>query len=534
MSSSEVAFQVPRGEAARRALAILVVVAAGEWVFRYSLSGDAAVYFTYFRHFFERPFTFQPGTVSFGASSPLFVALGGTIFELFGEHWLAAMRVLNASFLAGGLWLLRSTLPRGTTWDALLLALALGTRPLWLASAQLYESSLAFLACSALYRDLKLGRDERALWICGLLGLVRPELVLVSLCAALHLLRKLGWRRSCWGTLALAVLPLLLYQLYMTACTGEWIPSNVLARGLESRLPSSSWWGRLRASSSSLRGQSLVMWLTLFLLPTLSLRTRSRARLAAEWILLGPLLAIFLFRPPGGYLARYLLPAAPVLLVLSTRFLAGLLEPRAGILAKLPRLRGPLLALASAAPALAFVAAVRSRPLPAHFDLDTLLLRDLGQTLRGVATSEQRVLLYEIQGQDSIDAFCISMDGIVGRQMHAALRGEQSFEQALRTQRIDFVVTMNALNYRRAFDDSLLERLYVHDLEQPVGARLELPGLSLEKLFSNPVFEREELHATKPWPGLNTGSELRVYGPQSPAWSGHHPLWNSVYRVRFE
>ena len=45
-----------------------------------------------------------------------------------------------------------------------------------------------------------------------------------------------------------------------------------------------------------------------------------------------------------------------------------------------------------------------------------------------MAAPEDRVLLYEIQGQYHLKAFCLSLDGIVGSQLLPALTGRQPFE----------------------------------------------------------------------------------------------------------
>jgi len=51
----------------------------------HSMTGDGGVYYTFIKNFFTLPFSFQPDTVSFGATSPLHVMLHAMVYELFGK-----------------------------------------------------------------------------------------------------------------------------------------------------------------------------------------------------------------------------------------------------------------------------------------------------------------------------------------------------------------------------------------------------------------------------------------------------------------
>src|SRR5262245_59327627 len=78
------------------------------WSVFSNIDQDAWIYFTYFKHFFERPFSFQPGHVTFGATSALHVIVMSPVFYLFGGSWLAVAKVLNFCLVLGGVALVHS------------------------------------------------------------------------------------------------------------------------------------------------------------------------------------------------------------------------------------------------------------------------------------------------------------------------------------------------------------------------------------------------------------------------------------------
>ncbi|NMC34335.1 MAG: hypothetical protein GYA36_18050 [Veillonellaceae bacterium] len=101
-----------------RALSFLLAAALllpSYLIFWNSLWGDAAIYFNYFLRFFDLPFSFQPGTVSFGASSPLHVMVMAPVFHVFhhGGLWLDAVRAFGLVLLSAAVVLLGSVTGRG-------------------------------------------------------------------------------------------------------------------------------------------------------------------------------------------------------------------------------------------------------------------------------------------------------------------------------------------------------------------------------------------------------------------------------------
>ena len=61
-----------------------------------SQSGDASIYFTFIKNFFIKPFSFFPGDVSFGATSPLVVIFFAPIYSIFGSNnWIFIAKIIG-------------------------------------------------------------------------------------------------------------------------------------------------------------------------------------------------------------------------------------------------------------------------------------------------------------------------------------------------------------------------------------------------------------------------------------------------------
>ena len=109
--------------------------------------------------------------------------------------------------------------------------------------------------------------------------------------------------------------------------------------------------------------------------------------------------------------------------------------------------------------------------------------------------------------------------------------GRESLAQFIGRTDTRWIVTMNSFNYRKIYDDSVLEALYLHDLDSAVGDEIEIDGVHFTKALTNPVFAAPSSYHLDRFDGLNHGTRLRVYGDWNPLWKRHHPLWNSVYRM---
>jgi hypothetical protein len=195
-------------------------------------SGDATIYLTYFKRFFDLPFSYAPGEVSFGATSPLHVVLNAPIALLFGNAFVTPSRVVAGALLLGGVSCLATAVSRSGWNLPLAAALVVVNGPLMLATSQLFETALAFALIALVYFAVRTDRALVATMGAGLLPLARPETVLMSLFVyGWVLLRSPNRQRTVLIVLA-SLAPALLYFGYMLVQTGGIIPSSVAARVL--------------------------------------------------------------------------------------------------------------------------------------------------------------------------------------------------------------------------------------------------------------------------------------------------------------
>jgi hypothetical protein len=484
-------------------------------------SGDAAVYFTYFKQFFRLPFSYAPGQVSFGATSPLWVILNAPFALLFGNGFVTPSRLLAGGFLFAGVCCLAAAAPRSNWNLPLVAALTILNVPLIAATSQLFETGLTFALIALVYFAMCTDRPRVALIGAGLLPLARPETALMSIFVYLWTLSRSRDRRH-MGSIALAsLIPLLLYIGYMSLETGGIVPSSVSARVLLATEGHASW------AHDFLESFGRSFWTTAEnaiypLGAVMGFVAIARIGVKALWLelaLLALLVVPFVVQPPISYAPRYLEVATPLMTVIVLQVLLAsswrtvvLPVSTVGILLLAGYILHPYLGLN-------------------RFSYNRLLLRDLADKLNPLLRPGDKVLLYEIQGQYYLSRAAVSADGIVGGATLPVLRGQLSWERFIRQDHITYVVTMDAFDYRRVYDRTLLARLYAYDLDHPVGARMRSGGLVFTKVLTNPDFANPARYVVVAQAGLNVGNSLRVYGPSVAGWSDSYFPWNSVYRV---
>jgi hypothetical protein len=505
----------------------------------HNVSGDAAVYFIFIRNFFTLPFSYQPDTVSFGATSPLHVVLYAPIYQIFGTSWLAISKTINFLLVVSGVVFINRAINGNTLALALLSGLTLLNATLLTAAFQLYESSLAFFAMTLLYYCIKQQKYTSAVWISGLLYLIRPELALITIVADIYIFRKATDKKRLLFIALLSFLPAIVYHVYMFAFTGQYLPSSVYARMITASEKHVSWSAKLALSLRSMANPlGLIYLIGFFSVIILAVQKKLR-EYPVELLLTLPLSLLYLAFPPGDYMARYLLPVTPTLSVLVLAALHPLLNRwlrksdsyrpvTVGI--NPPQYKHALIALGVLCVAVHAVYAVMVYMHP-RYDYETLLMKDMAQSLNTITDRSDKILIYEIQGQYYLNAFCYSLDGIVGNQLLDVLTRKESFAHFIRREKVGYIVTMNSFNYRSLYDNTLLEQLYEHDLQSKLRDSVQIDGVVFQKILTNPVFSDSTYYDLKPIADLNTGTTTRVYGDWNPLWKGHPPMWNSVYKI---
>lgn len=227
-------------------------------IYWHSISGDAAIYFTFVKRFFELPFSYQPHQVSFGATSPLHVVLHAPLYLMFGDPaWLSVSKALSLALIPVGVTVINRAI-RGTTSTLILgCLLAAIDAELFITAAELFETSLAFAIIALLFCSLVENRIRVAALLTGLLYLVRPELALVAVpiaaIGARHLSGQRANRRDVLPVVVLVVAPAVLYHAYIWLMSGALLPSSVYARSLTAMETTLPWTARLKQSWSGLR-----------------------------------------------------------------------------------------------------------------------------------------------------------------------------------------------------------------------------------------------------------------------------------------
>ena len=178
-------------------------------VFWNRIGGDPAIYFNFSKHFFSRPFSyFDGGPVQWGATGPLTVV----VYALAFGNWhllnlIACILIVFTLHLLGRLGklhVLQTTL------------LLLCFPALTFSSLNKFESLVWF---PMLISFMLSGRNSlRRCLLAGLLPLVRPELLLISLYQGFFA----TYRRK-----ILIVVPLIVFWSYMFATTGTAIPTSI-------------------------------------------------------------------------------------------------------------------------------------------------------------------------------------------------------------------------------------------------------------------------------------------------------------------
>jgi hypothetical protein len=520
------------------ALALFTMVA---YRVRHSVSGDASIYFTFFKNFFDLPFSYQSGTVSHGASSPLHVVVFAVVYHLFGQSWLVAGQILNFSFIFAGLVLLHKTLRLNVGLLPLLAGFVASFGMLMAVSAELFETGLVFFSISGLYYLIQRDRTLPAIIVAGLLHLVRPELILITFAVYFWILWRHRSQQHFFWMLGLGLFDLGYYG-YMAANGAGWLPSSVVGRAVAAIENPMTWGERLFAT---VRHMGLPWrnpyWIgfAVFLVFVV-VRARGKRLPLAELLILLPVAGLYFLVPPGVYIQRYLVPTIPIL---SVAFLWMIEAGGAWVMDRWGKTNLDKIVGCDGSPRAAWVFSVTLGLAMIQFYTpwtqgfyrvthEEILLPDLAEVMNEIAGPEDNVLIYEIQGQYHLKARAIGMT-VIGHQALDFLLKREPFEDLLEREKIAYIVTMNSFNYRHIYNDTALEALYAHDLCHPVGTSLQWNGWNYTKVATNPDFADPARYQVKTFGPMNVDNELRLFKEPSHR-AGTHFLWNSIYKLERE
>lgn len=496
-------------------LLLLVVALFYLYLFYYSISGDASIYFVFAEQFFIKPFSYSPDSVSYGATGPLYVLYLAIHDLVFKADWMWVAKISNL-FLVFLSSIILSKIKH--TNKVVLIFGILVSSGLWLHSLELYEIPLATILLSLSIYSIDNNYHIQNILLSGILPLVRPEMVIVSLFLQYISYRKNG--KNSIVFILISYLPLLVYHGYMYINTGDLIPTSVKGRALTSIEYGDTYFSRLIYTLKSiLRPEGGIYLLYLFIL---IYRVSSDKIKGIQYYDVVPLVFIVLYiiSPPGTYITRYLLIILPfILLSLST----GRTPLNSNYFNRI------ILALAVLFGCVIFI--VSNKLTRYDNSYDTVLLTDLKDTLDSKHIYKSKILSYEIQAQYNNTNQFISADGIVGGQIYPYLKKEISFKEFIIANNVEYIVTMNGFNYRKIYRNTVFTTLYEHDIEYNLGDILELESVRLKKISTNNVFNNKNYYTLSEENDLNKGSTIRVYNSTNSSWEGHSPFWNSIYKV---
>jgi hypothetical protein len=375
-----------------------------------------------------------------------------------------------------------------------------------------------------------LARDARRLAIAaaGLLHLARPELALVTVAAFGAI--AVRHRRLFVRDWILACLPAAIYYAYMALSGAGIVPTSVVGRAILAREFSTTWADKIQAITA-------VPEITVYALGLLASAAAVCLLPRRAWpaaVVAVPIVALYIVVPPGWayYAPRYLAPVIPAMLFCVALLLDGVHRSvRHAAIAGTAEQRSTVFAgLAAAAAVTCVLAFARYEPW-VPYTPDTILQKDLGEAVAGIVSREDRVLMYEIQGQYHFPGHGISADGIVGSEAHDFLLGRQTFDEFVEREQLRFLVSFNAFNYRPIYAGTPLVDIYSHDLVAGIGDELCVGRFCYEKVVGNPHFD--EWYVELPATGVNVGTTMRYYsGAGDPRRRNQLIQWNSVYRIR--
>lgn len=487
-----------------------------------TIYGDSAIYFTFIKNFTSLPFSYQPETVSYGASSPLLVVMLSPLHLFFSSYWLECYKCLSILFLIIGSWLI--IMSYAQDWKEVFFCITLVTlnAPLMFATAAVFETGLIVLFFGMSIWAYNKSFHTILLLITGLFHLIRPELLILGVGVQVYILYRHSRTLQTVIMTVLSYIPMVTYYLYMFHHSGSFLPSSVFGRAINAIENKNGWLFSMLATLKVLFLQPVnVIYVVIAIAVIFVVLNKTlRVSVYGHLLLMFSTLLPFAVSPPMDYAPRYFIPAAilsiPVSLYLLRSFNSQLLK---NII---------VYTLTIVSIGLSFSAYSVAR----RYEIDTLMLSDLAIIIKqNRIESNAPILMYEMQAQYTIEQPLLSADGIVGNHMHNFLLGKESLSNAINRNGIQYIVTMNSFNYRPIFRNTELEKLYVHDLVSRINDTVVLNSIHLTKIGTNPIFSDSSKYILKEANNLNTGRFLRVYNLNYPKWQGHHPLWNSIYKI---
>lgn len=479
-------------------------------------SGDSSIYFTYFKNFFILPFSYQPNHVSFGSTSPMHTLIFSCIYALSGDKWIFVVKFFNFLFIEVSFLILTSFFR-----NKIILFFASNTlflmSPLVSFVGQMYETGIIFLFLALLVLFLRNNEYTKLIILSGSLYLVRPEMVLFTISIYLYIIFKKR-DKGIFLLMFLSLMPSILYHAYVAFMSSEFIPTSIYGRYITSIENQTTYLERLSVGLGLIKSNNLYVILIFVYLIMIGYAFLTKQNYILL-IMIGSVFALYIINPPGHLMLRYLSIALPFMFYLCIFLMDKLIVYKPFY----------LLSFAIFVPFcinfIRYIDEAKQITYSNDLTLNDILLKDLSLKLNPILQKNDKILIYEIQGQYYIDAYCISLDSIVGSDFLNVNIKKQSFLDFLNTNyNVKYIVTMNSLDYRRIYKDTFLSKLYLHDINSNVGESIKFHNYLFTKILTNPKFLQAPMTEYISEDLNSNNGYLRLYN-----WL--HPMWNSVYKI---
>lgn len=423
------------------------------------IEGDPSIYLSFALNFFDKPFSFGPDQdVSFGATSPIFLIILSTVFQIFGlESFGVILKAINLLFLYGSAFVSIKIVDLLFQQEELKLNGEVNLAPKKLLTllffqsllllffntidntARLFETSLVLFFVSLLTYSF-IQKHLIAFFILGSFSyLIRPEIALLfALYTFIFFLESIFYeRKKIFGLILFSIistLPTLIYHWYIFVNTSQILPSSVVSRATrnsEIDLFYSVAYLIYKFPFIIIIIVSSVFifrWIFRQLAINKSYFNEYKRFLYSCIASISLLLFIILFSKSMSlrYAEFVLIPFFIILIVIFINSLQTLPVKRS-LTALI------VMSLSS------FAYGILNPVYPEESTLEVRFDQEFSNKINKIMSKGERIAIYEIQTQFYLREKVISLDGRVGNHMSSFMLGNESLIEALSRNNINYI-----------------------------------------------------------------------------------------------
>lgn len=394
-------------------------------------------------------------------------------------------------------------------------------------SSYIFETGLITVSLVLLLYFLLNEKIIQAIYLSGILYLIRPELALVTVGIDLLILYKEKDRKRNFIHMILSAILLLVYTGYMFIQTGTILPSSITGRVLYANdLDYTIWekWKRCLCLFWFFY-EKIFKWIVVLLIPAVLLKGKRKKPQNIEYVIVVLILLLLphILMPSVNHIIRYTIGIVVFFLLFIGYEIKIITTNRHWMI------KGIVLVccLYTLNTGMKIFHQVYSREY-SQGKFDILFGKDLKEQLEEIGITKGTILMYEIQQQLELDGFRgISMDAIVGSEMLDYLNKEENLAQVVKRENINYIVCHQSALTLQGFDGTEIQKLYRKGMKLKVGESVEIDGIRYKKILENDA-------NTKPYVIVNLPyipeDNVVVYG-EGELWEGGTLFWQTVYEV---